>query len=297
MSATFSRAMRHWCARLRYLPLSSLCCALVWPASLPAQVQPEILVDALGCEVPISTRYHATPDHEGITFEIPHNDGTRIWIGPLAQRATKPLDSQYLGALKVEHYEPGCMAISDLPWAAVQGLHEEVDLVGISDREARHIIEHCNATMNPEATAIAARMAKGCAAVLPTEVARKALLGQAGFASMLTEREGAKKPYVVTSWAIFLPERSPNLQAQGVRKGTLITSICGVPVSEVEQGGATLCCATPVTDHIDATIVEDGKSRTLTGPVPAESRPRPSVTAALQRYGGRLWFMTSRLLR
>jgi hypothetical protein len=237
------------------------------------------LVDALGCEVPVSTRYHVQPGHDGVTFEIPHIGDTRIWIGPLHQHRDKPLDSQYRGALKVEHYKPGCFAISALPWVAVQGLHEEIALIGLSDQEVAHVIEHCNATMNPEAVAIAARMAKGCAAVLPTDEAKKALFGKAGIAKVGSLRDTTTRPYPVASWEVFLPELSPSLRAQGVHKGALVTSVCGVPVSEVEEGGATLCCSTPVADDIDATVVEEGKSRTITAPLPAQSKTPVDTTA------------------
>lgn len=197
---------------MRFLLLLALCTALLDPARAPAQAQAEVLVDALGCEVPVSTRYHVQPSRDGITFEIPHTSGTRIWIGPLAQHTDQPLDSQYRGALKVEHYKPGCFAISERPWVAVQGLHQEVDLIGLSDQEVAHVIEHCNATMNPEAVAIATRMAKGCAAVLPTEEATKALLGKTVFAKVVSLRENTTRPYPVASWAIFQPELAPNLQ-------------------------------------------------------------------------------------
>jgi hypothetical protein len=235
------------------------------------------LVDALGCEVPVSTRYHVQPGRNGVTFGIPHTIGTLIWIGPLAEHTAKPLDSQYRGALKVEHYPPGCMSISALPWVAVQGLHQEVDLIGLSDQEVMHLIEHCNATMNPDAIAIAARMAKGCAAVLPTDEAAEALFGKVGLTKIATQRKGTMRPLAVTSWAIYQPELSPNLQAQDVHKGALVTSICGVPVSEVEEGGASLCCGTAINHHIDAIIVEDGKSRTITGPTPTKTRTYPNV--------------------
>jgi hypothetical protein len=265
---------------MRRLILLTLCVALLSPARAPAQSRAEILVDALGCEVPVSTRYHVQPGHDGITFEIPHTSDTRIWIGPLRQHTDKPLDSRYRGALKVEHYKPGCFAISSLPWVAVQGLHEEIALIGLSDQEVTHVIEHCNATMNPEAVAIAARMAKGCAAVLPTDEVTKALFGKAGFTKDVALRENTTRPYPVVSWAVFQPELSPSLLAQGVHKGALVTSICGVPVSEVEEGGATLCCSTAVADHIDVTVVEEGKSRSITAPVPAQSRT-PADTAAI----------------
>lgn len=265
---------------MRCLLLLTLCVALLTPARAPAQSQAEILVDALGCEVPVSTRYHLQPGHDGVTFEIPHTGDSRIWIGPLTQHTDKPLDSQYRGALKVEHYKPGCFAISSLPWVSVQGLHQEIALIGLSDQEVAHVIEHCNATMNPEAVAIAARMAKGCAAVLPTDEATKAIFGKAGFTKMVALRDKTTRPYPVASWAVFQPELSPSLGAQGVQKGALVTSICGVPVSEVEEGGATLCCSTAVADHIDVTVVEEGKSRTITAPLPAQLKT-PAETAAI----------------
>jgi hypothetical protein len=212
---------------------------------------------------------------QGATFEIPDTMGTRIWIGPLHSHSAVRLDSRYRGVLKVDRYQPGCFAISDRPWVSVQGLHEEVDLFGLSDQEVSHVIEHCNATMNPEAVAVAARMAKGCAAVLPTEEVKAALFGGAGDSRMVgTMRKGSTRPFPVRAWGLVVVERSPNLQAQGVRKGAAVISVCGVPVSEVEEGGATLCCSSPVGDHIEAVIVEDGKSRTITAPW---SGPRPKV--------------------
>jgi len=264
---------------MRHLLLVSLCAALLGTARARAEAQPEILVDALGCEVPISTRFHVQASGEGVTFEIPNTFGKRIWIGALTRHIAEPLDSQYRGALKVEHYKPGCFAISELPWVAVQGLHQEVDLIGLSDQEVTHVIEHCNATMNPEAVAVAARIAKGCAAVLPTEEATDAVLGKVGLTKIITPREGTTRPFPVTSWEISQPERSPNLKAQRVHKGARVTSICGVPVNEVEEGGASLCCSTAVADHIDAIIIEDGKSRTITGPAPTQSHTRPSTAA------------------
>jgi hypothetical protein len=267
---------------MRHFPLLPLCVVVFGPARVFAQAQPELLVDALGCEVPISTRYHANPGKDGITFEIPRTLGTRIWIGPLTQHADTPLDSQYRGALKVELHKPGCMSISDRPWVSVQGLHQEADLIGLSDQEVAHVIEHCNATMNPEAVAIAARMAKGCAAVVPTDEAVDALLGKAGLAKVVSLREGTTRPFPVTSWQIFLPERSPNLEAQGVHKGAEVTSICGVPISEVEEGGASLCCSTAVTDHIDAIVVENGNARTITGPAPTQVKTSPNIAGLLR---------------
>jgi hypothetical protein len=255
-------------ARCNHLALLVLGAVLLCPARAPARDSPEFWVDALGCEVPIDVRYHVLPRKDGVRFEIPDTSGTRIWIGPLEQHAAKPLDSRYRGALKVERYAPGCMSISALPWVAVQGLHQEVDLIGVSDQEAMHIIEHCNATMNPEAIAIAARMAKGCAAILPTSEAKEALFGRAGLTQVVNPRQGTTRPFPVTSWEVFLPERSPNLKAQDVHKGALVTAVCGVPVSEIEEGGDSLCCGTPITTHIDAVIVEDGRSRAITGPAP-----------------------------
>jgi len=262
---------------MRHLLLIPLCAALLGPGRAPARDAPELLVDALGCEVPVSTRYHAEPGRDGITFGIPGTLGTRIWVGPLSAHAGKPLDSKYAGALKVERFAPGCFALSDRPWTSVQGLHQEVDLIGLSEAEVAHVIEHCNATMNPEAAAVAARMARGCAAVLPTQAAKDALFGKAGLTSEVTPREGTTRPFPVTSWAIFLVERSPALAAQGVSKGARVTSVCGVPVSEIEEGGASLCCARPVTDSLEAVIVQDGKARTITAPAPAHSAPGAEV--------------------
>ncbi len=258
------------------------CAALLVSPLACSEDSSQITVDAVGCEVSISTRYHVTPGRDGLTFEIPHEFGTRIWIGPLIQHSDKPLDSVYRGALKVEHHAPGCMAISSSPWVSVQGLHQEVDLIGVSDQEVTHVIEHCNATMNPEAVAVAARLAKGCAAVLPTDKAAEALLGKKITYTPEAELiKGRKRPLLVTSWAIIQPELSSNLASQGVQRGARITSVCGVPVSEIEEGGKTLCCGTAVTDHIDATIVEDGKSRTITGSLPSNS----SEQLAAQRPG------------
>ena len=237
-------------------------------------------MDALGCEVPIDARYHVRPGKDGVRFEIPGTAGTRIWIGPLEQHAASPLDSRYRGALKVERYAPACMSISALPWIAVQGLHQEVDLIGVSDPEVLHVIEHCNATMNPEAIAVAARMAKGCAAVLPTAQAKEALFGRAGLTQVVNPRQGTTRPFPVTSWEIFSPERAPNLKTQDVHKGALVTSVCGVPVSEIEEGGDTLCCGTPITQHIDAVIVEDGKSRAITGPAPIQAAASANAASA-----------------
>jgi hypothetical protein len=264
---------------MRVVLLSVFCATLFGSMRADAQSPAQFLVDALGCEVPISTRYHVQPSRDGITFEIPHTFGTRIWIGPLAEHDTKPLDSQYRGAVKVEHYAPGCMAISPLPWVAIRGLHQEVDLVGLSDQEVTQVVEHCNATMNPEAIAIAARMAKGCAAVLRTEAATDALFGNVGLTKVATRRKGTARPFVISAWQIFQPELSPNLLAQHVNRGALVTSICGVPVSEVEESGATLCCGTAVDPRIDAILVEDGKSRSITGPTP-HAATRPHVVDA-----------------
>jgi len=258
---------------MRHLFLLPLCVALLGPGQVLAQQPPEMLVDALGCEVPVSTHYHAQPGRDGITFEIPDTFGTRIWIGPLAAHTGQRLDSKYLGALKVERFAPGCFSISDRPWTSVQGLHQEVNLIGLSDAEVAHVIEHCNATMNPEAAAVAARMARGCGTVLPTQAAKDALFGEAGLTNVATSREGSTRPWPVTSWAISLVERSPRLKAQGVSRGALVTSVCGVPVSEIEEGGASLCCGTPVTDRIDAVIVEEGKARTITAPAPSPAGP------------------------
>lgn len=260
---------QHWIART--LPLC-LCVTLLGHSTSHAQTQSEFLIDALGCEVPISTRYHVYSKGDSLMMEIPGTYDRRIWITPLRPHEAKPLDSKYRGALKVEHYAPGCGAISAFPWVAVQGLHEEVDLIGLSEQEVAHVIDHCNATMNPEAVAISDRMVQGCAAVLRTHDAMDALLGQGARATTITPRDGTTRPFPVTSWTIRGPVDSPSLQAQGVHAGADVTSVCGVPVSEVEEGGASLCCSSAVTDHMDATIVEDGKPRTITVPVPAQLR-------------------------
>ena len=239
-----------------------------------------MLVDALGCEVPVSTRYHVQPGRNGVTFEVPSAFDTRIWIGPLTGHTDKPLDSRYLGAVKVERFAPGCFAISNRPWTSVQGLHQEVDLIGLSDAEVAHVIEHCNATMNPEAVAVAARRARGCAAILSTDVAKSALFGEVGLVDVVsTSRKGTTRPFPVTSWGIYRVERSQRLQAQGIRKGALVTSVCGVPVSEIEEGGDSLCCATPVSDHIEAVILQEGNTRTITAPAPARPATGPEVAA------------------
>ena len=251
---------------MRCLLLLILCVALLSPARAPAQSEAEILVDALGCEVPVSTRYHVLPGHNGITFEIPHTGDTRIWIGPLTQHTDKPLDSQYRGALKVEHYKPGCFAIS-ASLGCRAGLAQEIALIGLSDQEVAHVIEHCNATMNPEAVAIAARMAKGCAAVLPTDEVTKALFGKAGFSEVRRPAGQARRG--LTRWR---PGRSFNLSFRRASGRKAFTKVrlslpsAAVPVSEVEEGGATLCCSTAVADHIDVTVVEEGKSRSITAP-------------------------------
>lgn len=263
---------------MRHLLLIPLCAALLCPGRAPAEDAPALLVDALGCEVPVSTRYHAQPGRDGITFEIPDTLGTRIWVGPLTAHTGKRLDSKYVGALKVERFAPGCFSLSDRPWTSVQGLHQEVDLIGLSDAEVAHVIEHCNATMNPEAAAVAARMARGCAAVLPTQAAKDALFGRVGLTNEVTPRNGTTRSFPVTAWTIYLVERSPELAAQGVSKGARVTSVCGVPVSEIEESGASLCCATPVTDSLEAVIVQDGKARTITAPAPA--RPASGADVA-----------------
>jgi hypothetical protein len=92
--------------------------------------------------------------------------------------------------------------------------------------------------------------------------------GNVGLTKIATPRKGTARHFVVSAWQLFQPELSPNLLAQHVNRGALITSICGVPVSEVEESGATLCCGTAVEHRIDALLVEDGKSRTITGPTP-----------------------------
>jgi len=70
------------------------------------------------------------------------------------------------------------------------GCARDASLIGLSEAEVAHVIEHCNATMNPQATAVAAHMARCCAAVLPTQAAKDALFGNVGLTSEVARRNG-----------------------------------------------------------------------------------------------------------
>src|SRR4051812_35707041 len=65
----------------------------------------------------------------------------------------------------------------------------------------------------------------------------------------------------VKGWRIYNLRNSDQLKAQGIGEGTMMTQVCGVPVSEVQAQGAAMCCSADASREFEVTFDIAGQQK------------------------------------
>jgi hypothetical protein len=70
-------------------------------------------------------------------------------------------------------------------------------------------------------------------------------------------------PEGLKGWRMYGPGTQAQLQAQGIREGSLMTRICGAFARDVEASGGKVTCKLATHCQYEVTFEHDGKERTV----------------------------------